>query len=89
MLFRSARPALVSGLRMAATVAPIGAVIGEWVGASAGLGLLMMHANARMQTDVVFAALAVLAVVAVALRAAVERLTRDWAPWAPESAASH
>ena len=81
----AARPALVSGLRMAATVAPIGAVIGEWVGASAGLGLLMMHANARMQTDVVFAALAVLAVVAVTLRAAVERLTRDWAPWAPET----
>src|SRR5690606_6601481 len=30
-------PALVSGLRVAAPLAPLGAVIGEWVGASAGL----------------------------------------------------
>lgn len=81
----SAVPSLISGLRMAATVAPIGAVIGEWVGASQGLGLLMMHANARMQTDMVFAALVVLAVVAVGLRAGVDLLTRRAAPWAPES----
>ena len=81
----AALPALVSGLRMAATVAPIGAIIGEWVGASKGLGLLMMHANARLQTDVMFAALVLLALFAVALRAAIERLTRSWAPWAPES----
>jgi putative hydroxymethylpyrimidine transport system permease protein len=81
----AAVPALVSGLRMAATVAPIGAIIGEWVGASKGLGLLMMHANARLQTDLMFAALALLAVFAVALRAAIERLTRSWAPWAPET----
>lgn len=81
----AAVPALVSGLRMAATVAPIGAVIGEWVGASQGLGLLMMHANARLQTDVVFAALVVLALLAVGLRALVDALTRRWAPWAPET----
>ncbi|MCC8237438.1 ABC transporter permease [Pinisolibacter aquiterrae] len=81
----AAVPALVSGLRMAATVAPIGAIIGEWVGASKGLGLLMMHANARLQTDVMFAALLVLAVMAVALRGLVEILTRRWAPWAPET----
>ncbi len=41
---------LASGLRVAAAVAPIGAVIGEWVGSSAGLGYLMLQANARMQT---------------------------------------
>lgn len=78
-------PGLVSGLRMAATLAPIGAIIGEWVGASSGLGLMMMHANARMQTDVMFAALVVVAAMALALRGAVDLLTRRWAPWAPES----
>jgi putative hydroxymethylpyrimidine transport system permease protein len=83
-----ALPGLVSGLRMAATLAPIGAIIGEWVGASQGLGLMMMHANARMQTDVMFAALVLVAVIALALRAAVDLLTRDWAPWAPESGTS-
>lgn len=82
----SAVPALVSGLRMAATVAPIGAIVGEWVGASHGLGLLMMHANARLQTDVMFAALVLLALFAVGLRALVDHLTRRWAPWAAEPA---
>ena len=41
-------------------MAPIGAVVGEWVGSSAGLGYLMLHANGRMKTDLMFAALAVL-----------------------------
>ena len=59
----AALPAFASGLRIAAAVAPIGAVIGEWVGASAGLGYLMLHANARMQTDLMFAALLVLAAI--------------------------
>ena len=83
-----ALPGLVSGLRMAATLAPIGAIIGEWVGASSGLGLMMMHANARMQTDVMFAALVLVALMALALRLAVDLLTRRWAPWAPESGGS-
>jgi putative hydroxymethylpyrimidine transport system permease protein len=81
----AAMPDLAAGLKMAASVAPIGAIIGEWVGASRGLGLLMMHANARLQTDVMFAALVVLVVLALALRAAVDLLTRGLAPWAPVS----
>ena len=84
----AAVPGLVSGLRMAATLAPIGAIIGEWVGASSGLGLMMMHANARMQTDVMFAALVLVAAMALALRFGVDLLTRRWAPWAPESGGS-
>ena len=80
-----ALPALVSGLRVAAPLAPIGAVVGEWVGASAGLGFVMVQANARMQTDTVFAAMALLAVMTLLLRAAVDRLTAPLAPWAPES----
>lgn len=63
----AALPAFASGLRVATAVAPIGAVIGEWVGASAGLGYLMTHANARMQIDLMFAALATLALFSVAL----------------------
>jgi len=81
----AALPALASGLRVAAAVAPIGAVIGEWVGSSAGLGFLMLHANARMQVDVVFAALALLAAFAVALYVLVDRLTRRLVPWQAET----
>ena len=76
-------PGLVAGLRVAASVAPIGAVVGEWVGASAGLGYVMLHANARLQTDVLFAALALLAVLTLSLRAAVDALLARLAPWAP------
>ena len=46
----AALPAFASGARIAAAVAPIGAVIGEWVGASAGLGYLMTQSLARGQT---------------------------------------
>lgn len=90
MLFRLpfAVPGLVSGIRVAATVAPIGAVVGEWVGSSAGLGFVMLHANARIQTDVMFAALFILAAMAIVLRLLVEALTRDLVSWMPESNSS-
>ncbi len=70
----SALPAFASGLRVATAVAPIGAVVGEWVGSSSGLGYYMLHANARMQIDVMFAALVVLAVVSLGLYFAVDVL---------------
>ncbi|MBP2314548.1 ABC transporter permease [Azospirillum soli] len=81
----AALPAFGSGVRVAAAVAPIGAVIGEWVGSSSGLGYLMLHANARMQIDLLFAALAVLGVFAVTLYAAVDALIRWALPWQPDS----
>ena len=70
----AALPAFGSGLRIATAVAPIGAVVGEWVGSSAGLGYLMLHANARLQIDLMFAALIVLMAIALALYVTVDRL---------------
>ncbi|MBB3769744.1 putative hydroxymethylpyrimidine transport system permease protein [Angulomicrobium tetraedrale] len=84
----AALPALASGLRVATAVAPIGAVVGEWVGASAGLGYLMIYSNARMQTDMVFAALAILLAVALTLFTLVDRGLTRLLPWAPETAES-
>jgi putative hydroxymethylpyrimidine transport system permease protein len=81
----AALPSLASGLRIAAAVAPIGAVVGEWVGASSGLGLLILHANARMQTDTVFAALLVLAMLSIVLWALVDALARRLVRWAPDT----
>jgi putative hydroxymethylpyrimidine transport system permease protein len=77
----SALPALASGLRVATAVAPIGAVVGEWVGSSAGLGFLMLHANARVQTDLMFAALFALALFSVALYFTVDGVLRLIMPW--------
>ena len=56
-------------------------MVGEWVGASAGLGYLMLHANARMQVDLMFAALVVLAAMALILYFTVDRLLRLAVPW--------
>ena len=72
----AALPAFASGLRVATAVAPIGAVVGEWVGSSAGLGYLMLHANARMQVDLMFAALTILALFSLALYFTVDAALR-------------
>ncbi|RCW83937.1 ABC transporter permease [Paracoccus lutimaris] len=75
----AALPHLATGLRLAAVYAPIGAVIGEWVGGARGLGALMIHANGRMKTDLVFAALLVLSVMTVIFARLVSvALSRIW-----------
>ena len=74
----SALPGLASGLRLAAVYAPIGAIIGEWVGASRGLGYLMLLANGRAKIDLMFAALLVLAVFTLLLHRAVDAACRHW-----------
>ncbi|MDV4168338.1 MAG: ABC transporter permease [Pseudomonadota bacterium] len=70
----AALPGLASGVRLAAVYAPIGAIIGEWVGASKGLGYLMLLANGRAKTDLMFAALIVLAVFTIVIHAVVSRI---------------
>ena len=81
----AAMPSLASGLKIAATIAPIGAVVGEWAGAAGGLGFIMLQANARVQTDVVFAAILVLALSAVLLRFLVTILTDELFFWSGKS----
>lgn len=77
----AALPAFASGARIAAAVAPIGAVIGEWVGASAGLGYLMTQQLARGQTPLAFAALFVLCLLGIGLYAVTDRALRRLVPW--------
>ncbi len=77
----AALPSLGSGLRVAAAWAPAGAVIGEWVGAASGLGYLMLNANARVRTDLMFAALAVLCAMTIALWWMVDRGLRRLLSW--------
>jgi len=52
-----ALPRFFAGLKVGVGVAGIGAVIGEWVGAQKGLGFFMIQSNARLQVDLVFAAI--------------------------------
>ena len=65
------------------------AMIGEWVGSSQGLGYLMLHANGRMQIDVMFAALFVLAVIAITLYFLIDAVMRRLIRWQPETKPSN
>lgn len=81
----AALPSLAGGLRGAAALAPLAAVIGEWVGAAGGLGFVMIQANARMQTDRMFAAVVLLALMALGLWTLTDRLLRHLLHWLPDS----
>lgn len=77
----AALPTLASGIRVAVVIAPIGAVVGEWVGSSEGLGYLMLQANARMIIDEMFAALFILAMLSIALYFITDKLLKAAIPW--------
>lgn len=77
----AALPRLASGMRIAAVIAPMGAIIGEWVGSSQGLGYLMLTANARMEVDLMFAALLIVIIMALGLYFAVDQLLKKYIWW--------
>ncbi|MBI4336948.1 MAG: ABC transporter permease [Chloroflexi bacterium] len=74
-------PFLFSGIKVGVAVSVIGAVIGEWVGASEGLGWLMVQSVPRFQTALVFAAIVILSVMGIALFALAAALERALLPW--------
>ena len=80
-LVPSSLPYLFSGVRVAVAVSVIGAVIGEWVGSSEGLGYLMLRSKPQFLTERVFAAIAILSAIGVglfALAGIIERLAIPW-----------
>ena len=84
----AAMPSLASGLKVAATIAPIGAIVGEWVGAAGGIGYVINQANARMQTDTVFAGLIVLIFMVVVLRLIIDKALDHFIHWVPDTQTS-
>lgn len=76
-----ALPYLASGLRLAAVFAPMGALIGEWVGSSQGLGFLLLNANAQMKIDLLFAVLIVVVLLTLTFYFIVDRLLKRWIFW--------
>jgi len=76
-----ALPAIFSGIKIAITYSVVGAILGEWVGASRGLGVFMLRATNSFRTDWVFASIAITALLSIclfALTALVERLALRW-----------
>jgi len=77
----AAMPNFASGVRVAAAIAPIGAVVAEWVGSSRGLGYLMLNANARMDIPMMFAALLTLTVFTLLLYFIVDTVLKKLIWW--------
>jgi putative hydroxymethylpyrimidine transport system permease protein len=81
-----ALPAVFSGLRVAATYAPVGAVFGEWAGSSSGLGFVMLQAQPALDTARIFAAVLILSALALGLYGLVTVTERLAVPWQREAA---
>jgi ABC-type nitrate/sulfonate/bicarbonate transport system permease component len=76
-----ALPALFSGVRIAIAYSVIGAIFGEYVGASAGLGFYMQLKQHSFATAGVLAAIVVTALLSIALFASVALVERLALPW--------
>ena len=76
-----ALPFVFGGVRLAVTYCVIGAVVGEWVGSSEGLGFLMIQDKAQFEIPRLFAEISLLSVMGVSLFLLVALLQRLAAPW--------
>lgn len=76
-----ALPNIFAGLKVSVAFAVVGAVIAEWVGATQGLGYLLLQANANLDTTLLFAVLIALMVIGLVLYYAVEMIERFAIPW--------
>jgi ABC-type nitrate/sulfonate/bicarbonate transport system permease component len=77
----TALPSFFAGVRIAVTYSVIGAVFGEYVGASRGLGILLQTAKNSYRTDLVFSMIAVTAALSLLLYALVSLVERLTIPW--------
>jgi NitT/TauT family transport system permease protein len=79
--FPNALPSIFGGLKVASTLAVVGAIVGEFVSADKGLGYLVLVANGELNTRLVFACvlmLSVLGIIFYFLVEAIERLVVSW-----------
>lgn len=78
----NALPYILSALKITATAAVVGAIVGEFVASQRGLGYVIVTTQSSMNTSVAFAALIWISVVGLLLYGAVVLAARLWAPWA-------
>ena len=80
---RAALPAAFAGLAISGPAAVLGAIVGEYLGASQGLGVALISANGDLDSRRVFAIAAVATAIAGAAYLAVSVVGRVLTPWAP------
>ena len=77
----SAVPGFFAGMKIASAYAVLAAIIGEWAGATSGLGIYIQRSQASYRIDQVFVAIVIVALLSVALFASVHVLSRLASPW--------
>lgn len=75
---RAAAPSIASAARAAAAIGWIAVVAAEYVGASAGLGVLIINASTSLQTTVVVAGMLVIGIVGAAVSAVIKWVSRAY-----------
>ncbi|MBI4347218.1 MAG: ABC transporter permease [Elusimicrobia bacterium] len=75
-----ALPNIFAGLKVGATLSVIGSIVAEWVGGDTGLALVLLRADALLDTALAFAALVLLAVLGMAFFALIRGLERVLSP---------
>lgn len=81
ILFPYALPSILSGLKVAVSLALVGAIVGEFVAAQRGLGYVILSSQGMFETTRVFVAVVLLAVMGVVLFGAVSFIERRLVPW--------
>lgn len=79
-------PYFFASIKVAITLAFVGAVISETVAANAGIGYLMLTASSTFRVPLVFAALLVIAAMGILMYAAAAVLERRYTGWATRTA---
>jgi len=74
-------PSIFSGLKLGVTLSVVGATIGEWIGATKGLGFLMIQSNAMLRIDLVFASILMLSLAGLLLFATVRIIELRLLQW--------
>ncbi|MDI6028501.1 ABC transporter permease [Corticibacterium sp. UT-5YL-CI-8] len=76
-----ALPTIFAGIKISATMAPVGAVIGEFVASNVGLGHVLIQAVGSLETPLAFAAVVVISIFGIIVWYAAEALERVSIPW--------
>ena len=71
----------MAGVKISATMAPVGAVIGEFVASNVGLGHLLIQAVGSLETPLAFAAVIVISVFGITIWYLTELIERMLIPW--------
>ena len=87
--FPNALPSIFAGMKVSVTLALIGAIVGEFVGANQGLGFVILQAQGTYQTPLVFAAIAVLSILGVVLFNLIDAAEHLALPWHVSNRGKH